>query len=175
MKYLTLLLTLCLFFSCTKEEPEPIPPKPNEADTMRALINGEEWSAYCESSWPGLGCTKVDCHYYDDSKGFEIAAGGPPGYSVIFSKSGGSEGVKLGINELPFRRGVIICNTTGCLGNSSCRRFDMDSTYFNVLEILEINKESKIIEGKFELQAINSECSDTILVTDGYFRTNYRP
>ena len=172
MKQILFILGIITFLSCTKEEPEPKPLKPNEADTMRALINGEEWSAYCESSWPGLGCTKVNCQYYPDDKGFEISAAGPPGYVVIVSKSGGTGGVKLGINKLPFRRGPIICNTSSC--KSTCRRFDIDTTFFNVLEILEIDSTIKIIEGRFNFRVINEECSDTILVSDGYFRTNYR-
>lgn len=140
---------------------------------MRALINGQEWNAYCESALPGLGCTKVTCRYYDDDKSFEIIAGGPPGYSVGISKGAARGGIELGINELPYRRGVVMCNTQQCLGSSSCREYDLDTTYLNILEILEINREYKIIEGKFEFRAVNRECSDTILVTDGYFRTNY--
>ncbi len=173
MKYLLLLLTFSLFISCTKEEPKPDPPKPNEADTMHALINGEEWSAYCESSWPGFGCIKVKCQYYNDTGGFQIGAGGPPGYVIAFSKTGGQGGVHLGTNVLPYRSEVLICNASICTGESSCRRFDLDSTYLNILEILDINIELRIIEGKFEYRAVNQECSDTILVTDGYFRTNY--
>ena len=171
MKQLLFILSIITFLSCTKAEPDPEPPKPNEADTMRALINGEEWSAYCESSWPGLGCTKVTCRYYDDTKGFEISTAGGH-YSMNFAKSGGQGGIQLGINELPFKRTVIICHAPNCL-DSKCRTFEMDTTNINTVDITDINKEYRIIEGTFEFRVVNKECSDTIIVTEGYFRTNY--
>ncbi len=172
MKQILFILSIITILGCSKEEPEPTPPKPNEADTMRALINGEEWSAYCGSSIPGLGCTKVNCQYYDDTKGISIGAGGKT-HGISFSKNSGGGG-ELGTNILPYRRVVVRCAPKYCKG-STCLQYELDTTYLNVLEILEINIEYKIIEGKFEFRAVNQECADTILVTDGYFRANYRP
>ncbi len=114
----------------------------------------------------------MECQYYDDNKGFEIGAAGKT-HSIKFAKISGG-GIQIGINELTYQRSVIICAPSYC-PSLSCRIYELDTTYLNILDINVIEKENKIIEGNFKFRAVNHECSDTILVTDGYFRTNYRP
>lgn len=175
MKQILFILSIITFLSCTKEEPEPTPPKPNEADTMRALINGEEWSAYCGSSIPGLGCTKVNCQYYPDTKSFElIAAGGESNYLIFVGRGSNWGGIKVGKNALHERGAHVQCSNDACL-NENCRKYELDTTQYNFLDIISIDLNLKIIEGEFKFSAINYDCNDTIIVTDGYFRTNYRP
>ena len=167
---LAALLTAHTLSCCKKEDPKP-EPDPNVADHMTAIINGEEWEANCEPSWPGLGCRKVNCQYYVDTKGFEIIAGGDF-LTIAFSKNSGG-GIDTGANTLPFRRKVIICSQPKC-GEIS-KIFDMDTTFLNQLFILGIDDDDKIIEGEFNFRAVSEDKTDTILIESGYFRTNYRP
>jgi len=98
---LVALLTAHTLSCCKKDDPKP-EPDPNGADHMTTIINGQEWEANCEPSWPGLGCRKVNCKYYEDTKEFSLSNGGGS-YSVSFSRSSTSGGVVLGENKLPFR------------------------------------------------------------------------
>lgn len=167
-----LFATFLIIASCKKEEAEPNDPilNPLYYDDMSAIINGKAWKASCSSSWPGFGCTKVHIQYYEDDNGFEIfAAGGES--AITFSKSGGSGGVIQGSNVLPFREGAFRKSSTNC---TSCCFYNLDTTHANTLNVINIDKKLKIIEGSFRLRVINNECNEIIMIENGYFKAAYR-
>lgn len=168
----TLIMILLVTISCKKEPDDPIP-NPSYFDDMSATINGQTWKASCTPSWPGMGCTKVDCQYYEDTKGFEISAGGNNTYGVRFSKNGGG-GIIIGENILPKQTSNLTCAIINCV-NDQCRQYNLDTSFINVLRIIQIDKSTKLIEGSFNLRVVNSQCNDTIMIENGYFKTIYRP
>ncbi len=164
-KYIFLLLAFCLAASCNKEKTEP-----KHINVVTATINGKPWKAGCKESFL-FGFTLADLQYYTNTGTLEFGA------SNIARDS--SIGIRLwGL----FNIGNYIIPP-----NIPCATFDKKDPcgwqehYINEndpqeIEIISINKEKKIIEGRFSFIGRDTNClSEPVHVTNGYFKVIYRP
>ncbi len=171
MKYITLLLIalLSLASSCQKEDL----PTDEHKNIFRCKVNGVEWTPHCISD-PLFGCDAVDCQYYKEDKSIEI--------SSISEYSDNSidqfiriykYGVMIGENEIQKSSGYEFSNQNMPF---PCGYYNMDTTKVHRLTILNIDTTNFTIEGSFEFDAIDWDnlCSDTVKITDGYFKLTYR-
>ena len=158
---LCILALLLIQPSCKKEDP----PNPHEDYVMTCKVNGQAWEAYCEGNIL-FGCNPVDCQFYPDTRGFEIW-GGNGNVGIRFSILN----IIIGNNNIQYQYSAVL--DPRLPGN--CAYFNIDTTYQNnMATIIQIDTVTKKIEGGFTFRAIN-ECNDTVLITDGYFNTKYRP
>ncbi len=147
--------------SCKKEDP----PNPHEDYVMTCKVNGQAWEAYCEGNIL-FGCNPVDCLFYPDTRGFSIIGGADNRFIAFPIRN-----IIIGNNNIPYRSSAII--DPQLPGN--CGYLNIDTTYQNNrATIIQIDTVTKKIEGRFGFRVIN-ECNDTVLITDGYFNTKYRP
>jgi hypothetical protein len=78
-------------------------------------------------------------------------------------------GVDLAVNG----KSEILTNNV-FVDYNSCGNYFRDTTVFNFIKFIEIDSINNIAEGEFEFIGLNSDCPDTIKVTDGYFKAKYR-
>lgn len=146
--------------SCTKEEPK-------HRDVFRCEINGVAWEAGCDSQNMVWSCDYLDCQYYEDTGGFEITASNKidndGGFSLYRSSTSG--GVIIGNNYL----------TIGTFGDRDNNiQFNISENNPGMLNILNINKGAKYIEGEFQFKAYSTN-GDSVFISKGYFNVKYRP
>ena len=149
--------------SCTKEEPR-------HRDIVTATINGNPWKAGCKES-PPFGCSAADLQYYTDTGGFEFAA----------SNAERDTGIRVSLFEV-FVPGVYkMRNNEQCgiiVKEDPCGRQGhyIDENDPQEIEIVRIDNEKKIIEGRFHFIGKDTNClSDPVHITNGYFKVKYRP
>ena len=65
---------------------------------------------------------------------------------------------------------VLLTNSSNLTG---CQDYEnIDTNFFNYIELTEIDSIDLVIKGEFQFSIIN-QCQDTIRVTEGYFDLNY--
>jgi hypothetical protein len=57
-----------------------------------------------------------------------------------------------------------------------CGKYYRDTSIqdLNIINILDVDSVNYIMEGTFEFEGSNSDCGDTVRVTDGYFKVKYQ-
>lgn len=149
--------------SCTKEEPK-------HRDVVTATINGKPWKAGCKES-PPFGCSVADLQYYVDTGGFSLRATnieGDTGITIVLLNVD-----QIGSYKIPDKQQCgIIVKEEPC----GRRRHYIDSNDPQEVEILKIDQETKIIEGRFHYIGRDTVCqSEPVHITNGYFKVKYRP
>jgi hypothetical protein len=165
-KILLLLLTLSLFFACNKDD-EPTPENWTEDDNIfRCKVNGVDW----EPEGGGLGFSGGNLDVYYESffnNAIQIRASKDNDNVSQFLSM--FVGVDLAVNG----KSEILTNNV-FVDYNSCGNYFRDTTVFNFIKFIEIDSINNIAEGEFEFIGLNSDCPDTIKVTDGYFKAKYR-
>jgi hypothetical protein len=149
--------------SCTKEEPK-------HRNVVTATINGKPWKAGCEES-PPFGCHIGNFQYYPNTGVFELAA----------SNIEGDSGVTIVLWDMHEPRIYRIRDKQQCgiiVKEEPCgrRRHYIDEADPQEIEIINIDNEKKIIEGRFHYIGRDTNClSEPVHITKGYFKVKYRP
>ncbi len=150
--------------SCTKEE------ETKHKNIVTATINGKPWKAGCEES-SLFGCTSGDLQYYPNTGGFELAA----------SNIERDSSMAIILREVFDVGDFHIASKSICaiiVKEEPCGR---QGHYINEddpqeIQILSIDKEKKIIEGRFHYIGRDTNClSEPVHITNGYFKFKYRP
>lgn len=100
-----------------------------------------------------------------------LILGGNRGFETLGIGIKDNTGVKVGqyiLNEIVGRRGDYKFST------SPNDRYFTDSIRVGQLNIILLDKTSKILEGNFQYDAYNSLQNKLVRITDGKFRLNYR-
>lgn len=163
---LYLLLPLALFFTfCNKDNSDG-----KHQNVFTALINGKFWKAGCKES-PPFGCHIADLQYYTNNGGLEFGASNIEGDTSV--------GMRLwevfdpGIYRIPNNSG---CATLDKGETCGWQRHYIDEKDPQKIEIINIDRENKIIEAKFSFIGRDTNClSEPVHVTNGYFKLKYRP
>ncbi len=160
--FLGILLTSA---SCKKNNEEP-----KHKNIVTATINGNPWKAGCKES-PPFGCNIGDFQYYPNTGGFELAA----------------SNIEKDSSIAIFLNSVHISGSYRILNKIACATFDKGDLcgwqrhYINEsdpqeIEIINIDNENKIIEGRFNFIGRDTLCgSEPVHITNGYFKMKYRP
>ncbi len=168
------LLAFALLFTCANcNKDDDTQPKHN---TFRCKVNGQDWEAYTYKNTGifGMGVQgPTDLQYYDDTKFFSLGAARvledkPVDQSIRMA----AKPTIIGKNNLELvQKEFKDWNRPG-----NCGFYDLDTTKTRCLTILAIDPENHIMEGTFEFTAIDDYdgCADTVIVTDGYFKLEYR-
>ncbi len=151
--------------SCNKEKKEA-----KHRDVVTATINGQSWKAECEES-PPFGCIIADLQYYPETGAFELAT----------SNISRDTGLQVVLREI-FDQGIYRINDNLQCGiivkDDFCGRQGhfIDEKDPQEIEIIRIDNENKIIEGRFHFIGHDTKCgSEPVYVTNGYFKVRYRP
>ncbi len=163
---LYLILPLALFFTfCNKENSDD-----KHQNVVTANINGKPWKAGCKES-PPFGCGIGDLQYYTNTGNLELGASDTLGYANI----------RIRISELFTHGNYKMRDQTQCGiidKGEPCEitRHYIDENDPQEIEIINIDKENKIIEGKFLFIGRDTNClSEPVYITNGYFKMKYRP
>mgnify|MGYP000668397673 CR=1 FL=1 len=166
---LFLLLTFSLFFACNKDD-GIIPHEEWTTDNniFQCKVNGEDWLPEGNSASIAGGNIAV---YYND---FNTAL------QFTISKDNGSDINQAIIIFTYLTQGVFseyfIRNRKIFIDFKNCGSYYRDTTIqnMNLIDILEMDSINNILEGTFEFEGSNSDCGDTVRVTDGYFKVKYQ-
>jgi hypothetical protein len=171
------ILSLCLFFSgCKKEEMScgspygeagghpldslGLPYATSEGlNTMGCLIDGEPWLALRENV---LG----DIVYHIP---FSITNGAL--FIVgIDGREDPVDGITLSADGVDIIDSYSFASQLAAyeIEESECGFYNLDSTYFNFIEVIYIDFDDEIISGRFEMRVVNPDC-DTLTITNGRF------
>lgn len=165
-KYIYLLTAcLCIAGSCKKQEDDN-----RHRDIVTATINGKPWKARCKES-PPFGCSIGNLQYYTDSGRIELIAGdGIDGGKIQIILN---EVLNPGLFKMRQQTQCGIINKGEPCG---VQRHYINENDPQEIEIINIDQESKIIEGRFHFIGRDTVCnSDPLHVTNGYFKMKYRP
>ncbi len=179
-KYLLLISTVIfLAASCNKDDtppPEPeLPPLTTEGlNTLGCYINGEPWVAEIPPLTEIIGWSRVDAGYRTSDGRFGLKASKKNKESTI------NEYIRLyayfnnlGTYDLAFNPYIHSNYSDDRI--SDCIHYDLDTTTLHELTLLKFDSveifgsKYKIAAGTFEFTAINPECNDTLIFTDGRF------
>ncbi len=171
------LLAILLFLTaaaCNKDDDtspaDQLPPITTEGKgTFACLINGEVWKWKGRNPWNGF--PNLDVYYEEIISGLQIQA---------------TKDIENSNQTL--RQTFTIASFVDSLGNfpilfnnriysdytqqNDCIAYRLDTLQESILEIIELDKENKIVSGTFEFTAIN-DC-DTLRITEGRFDDFYR-
>ncbi|MFT6969696.1 MAG: hypothetical protein ACJAXX_000257 [Roseivirga sp.] len=176
--HLVCILSLFLFSQCDKENPEPtLPPETTVgANTFGAIVNGEIWSFDLnDSDFSGGASLPLD-NLLTVSGGFDSKER-DEGFSIVLYNDV-IVGEKYNLNEISQSGDISYSNLDiRCIYIKSIN----ENTIFNgSLEITHLNKERKIISGRFEFEIFidgepregNASCG-VITVESGRFDLKY--
>ncbi len=162
--YKYFLFALLIAVSCKKEDDS------RHSDIVTATINGKPWKAGCKES-PPFGCHIADLQYYTNTGGLELGAGNIEGDTSVGMRLW--EVYDTGNYRIPNKRMCAIIVKDEPCGR---QRHHIDENDPQDVEIINIDKENKIIEAKFSFVGRDTNClSEPVYVTNGYFKLKYRP
>ena len=162
---------LCLLFllllaaaSCNKEKNNP-----RHRDVVTATINGKAWEARCKET-PPFGCNIGYLQYYSASGGLSLIAGD------------GIEGGNIRIRLVEvFKPGIYkMRHQTQCSIRDKGEPCGIQGHYIDEndpqeIEIISIDNENRIVEGRFHFIGHDTNClSEPLHITDGYFKMQHR-
>jgi len=159
-------ISVMLLSSCQEEDPCPR----CFEDIVTCKVNGKEWRSNCISNDPLFGCRAVTCYYYyKEGAGLDLnSTSDLENITFSIGKASIDGGAKIGINQLNANR--ILIHDHDLIGN--CIQYRGDTSIENNIELTLIDTINYIIEGKFQCGGINT-CGDTIILTNGYFKTKF--
>jgi hypothetical protein len=150
--------------SCKKEE------EPKHKNIVTATINGQPWKSECMESTL-FGCTSGDLQYYPQSGFLYLGADNitrDTGIGITLENV-----FKIGGYRIPNKQMCAIIVKFEPCGR---RRHYIDEADPQEIEIISIDNEKKIIEGKFHYIGHDTTClSEPVHITNGYFKVKYRP
>jgi uncharacterized protein YciU (UPF0263 family) len=159
-RYILLLLLplLLLNLECKKE-----PSFPTEEDIFNTerlsvfacKVDGEEWTASSSYNYDEFsGTLNLSARNFKGEKEEVI------GFAAQFKSVGMNSFFQAGYNNR----------------NNNCPPslgYELDSLFFQELEIALLDKEERVIIGFFEFTAIDESCADTVHITEGRFKASY--
>ena len=164
MKYLiALIISLSIFIlSCKDSILEDTNPS-IMTDTLECKLNGETW----KPQGGGFGEPTIDV-YYSNIFGRLLVDGDN-------NTGNGIESVTISSNLEYTGEFPLLPGGSPLFGFLDCGLYHyLDTLSEHKVIITKFDKEAKIIQGEFFFTAINPDCLDTIIVTDGRFNATYR-
>jgi hypothetical protein len=166
---LLLLLSFSIFFACNKDDGITPPEEWTSDDNIfQCKVNGEDWGP--EGNSTSIAGGNLAVYYTDFNKALQLTVSNDNGNDInqaiiIFTylTQEGFPNYKIR-NRKPF------------IDFKNCGNYYRDTTVrnMNLINFSDIDSVNFIMEGTFEFEASNSDCGDTIRVTDGYFKAKYR-
>jgi hypothetical protein len=166
-KTLLLLLTFSLFFACNKDDGITPPEEWTSDDNIfQCKVNGEDWEP------KGSTGGSLAVYYVGFIKGFQLVAANEN------EDKGISQAISM--STALTNNGIIgnykIQNRTVFIDFNNCGNYYKDTTIQDtyIINISDNDSLNFIMEGTFKFKGTNTDCGDTIRVTDGYFKVKYQ-
>jgi hypothetical protein len=166
--YFIAFLYIILISSCNKDPLDACAEDPT-CEYFRCKVNGEWWTPDCEDG-SLFGCRHTDVQYYRDLNG--------GGLSMTSSSKKNNDGFVFrlwNIKEIntfnSYKRNNKI--DTQYFNNNNDLNFFVDTTKQNEFILTHLDTISFIISARFSFIGID-ENGQTVSITDGEFRQNYR-
>ena len=168
-----LLLSIFMIGSCKKNNPEEFIPDYEKGHIVTCKINDEDWFHYSgKISHP----ESIEIHFRKSSFGGGLLT--IDAYNRANNPFDNAVMLWLAVDEDFKNINWATNNPLDCyrdfhLADVCGFRYKLDTSFNNTFILESFDSNNKEVIGRFDYRAINTECSDTVHISSGYFDVYY--